>query len=536
MLHTINHITMRRYFLFLFLFAITNNGFSQITYASDIAEIIYQKCSSCHRPGEIGPMALTNYDEVKSWGGMIEYVTSNKIMPPWQTDPDYSSFLGENYLTDEEIATISSWVSDGMPRGNQSEEPDFPDFPEGSVLGEPDLVIEMAEEWLHEGNSEDDYRYFVLPTNFPEDKIIKAVEFRPGNSKIVHHALVFEDTTGVAAMNDAATPEYGFDGFGSFTGGNIAGTLDQKQFPGFVPGQKPIRFPDGVGQVLHAGADIVVQVHYAPWPVDETDKSSLNIFFMDEDNETKEREVESHIMVPLPSVIGEIFVIPADSKPVFHGEYEVPTDISLITIAPHMHLLGLNWEVWLEKPNGEIVNLIKIPAWDFNWQGAYYFDRYIVAPAGSIIHGVASYDNTSSNPSNPSNPPQTVRWGESTTDEMYYLPIGFVAYQAGDENIVFNETTTNTVEVKNNTNSFYALDPNPVNDFAIAKFHLQKGQSLSISIYDIKGTIIRTLRKREFFNMGDHFINFSTLNLTSGVYFLHMEGDHFQSSQKFIKK
>ena len=527
-----------KYFLSILLcISISYQVNAQVTYANDIAEIIYQKCSTCHRPGEIGPMALTNYDEVKSWGTTIEYVTSNKIMPPWQADPEYNHFLEENYLTDDQIVLISEWVNDGMPRGNVSAEPDFPDFPEGSVLGEPDLVLEMQEEWLHKGNYEDDYRYFVIPTNLTEDRIIKAVEFRPGNSKIVHHALLFEDTTGVAASNDAATPEYGFDGFGSFSGGGIGETLNQKQFPSYVPGQKPIRFPDGVGQVLHAGADIVAQVHYAPWPVDETDKSSINIFFMDESEELLEREVEGHIMVPFPSVIGELFFIPANSERTFHGTFRTPIDVSLVNISPHMHLLGKDWEVWLEKPDGEIINLIKIPDWDFNWQGTYYFERYIVAPAGTVIHAVASYDNTTNNPNNPSNPPKVVNWGEKTTDEMYYLPIGYVEYQQGDENIFFNDPTiVNINDLKSSTSKIYPLIPNPVDEFTVAGFYLEKGQVLNIAIYDINGKKIRTLRKSEFFNTGENSINFSTKNLTAGLYILQIQGNDLQLNQKFVKQ
>lgn len=520
----------------LFIFGMLELGTSQITYSSDIADIIYQKCSSCHRSGEIGPMALTNYDEVKAWGETIKYVTSNKIMPPWQTDPTYSTVLGENYLTDDQINLITEWVDSGMSRGTESEEPEFPDFPDGSVLGVPDLVLEMEEEWMHEGNNKDDYRYFVLPTNFPEDKVIKAIEFRPGNAKIVHHALLFEDVEGIAAANDAATPEYGFNGFGSFSGGGVSQTLNQKQFPGYVPGQKPIRFPDGVGQVLKAGADIVMQVHYAPWPVDETDKSSLNIFFMDETEETIEREVEGHIMVPLPNVIGELFRIPANTVKSFHGQYEIQEDISLINISPHMHLLGLDWQVWLEKPDGEIVNLISIPEWDFNWQGSYAFDRYIVAPAGSIVHGVASYDNTSDNPSNPSDPPISVSWGEKTTDEMYYLPFGYVKYKEGDEDISFVDSTVSTDVTPSNKNRIYPLSPNPVDDLTVAGFYLEKGQSVNISIFDINGRKVRTLRRSEFFNTGEHFINFSTVNMDSGIYVMRIEGRDFRVSQTFVKK
>lgn len=527
---------MKTHFLSLFMLVFASAGIGQVTYSADIAEIIYTNCSTCHRDGEIGPMALTNYEEVKSWGAMIEYVTENKIMPPWQPNPNYSSFLGENYLTEEEIQKISDWVADGMPQGNVTEEPEFPDFPTGSVLGEPDLVLEMAEEWVHEGNYEDDYRYFVLPTNLTEDKIIKAVEFRPGNSKIVHHALVFEDLSGDAAAKDASTPEYGFNGFGSFSNSGPASILDQKQFPGYVPGQKPIRFPDGIGQTLHAGADIVLQLHYAPWPVDESDKSKINIFFMDEDEETPERELYSEIMVPIEPYVDQLFVIPANTVKEFHGTYTVPIDVSLVNIAPHMHLLGKHWEIWMEKPGGEIVNLINIPAWDFNWQGSYYFDRYMVAPAGTVIHAVASYDNTDTNPNNPSNPPQFVSWGEGTTDEMFYLPIGYVLYQEGDEDIVFDNPTTASNLGLSDGSQVYPVTPNPVADHSLIGFSLTKGQPLSIRIFDANGKLVRNLRDGEFFNMGEHHLDLSTRQMMPGVYFVQIEGSKLMMTQKFIKQ
>ena len=509
---------------------------SQVTYADDIAEIVYQHCSTCHRSGEIGPMQLTNYEQVKTWGNTIKYVTENNIMPPWQPDPSYSTFLEENFLDEDQKAKIVEWVENGMPRGNESDEPAFPDFPDGSVLGTPDLVLEMAEEWLHEGNNEDDYRYFVLPTGLTEDRIVKAVEFRPGNSSIVHHALLFEDTTGEAAENDAETPEYGFPGFGSFLNGDPGGILNQKQFPGFVPGQKPIRYPDGVGQVLHAGADVVAQLHYAPWPVDQTDKSTINIFFMDEGEETLEREFDAHIMVPFFQTIGEPFVIPANQVKTFHGTFTVPIDVSLVNIAPHMHLLGDSWEVWLELPNGDIEPLVRVPEWDFNWQGSYYFDRYKIAPAGTIIHAEATYDNTIDNPNNPNNPPKFASWGEGTEDEMYYLPIGFVPYQEGDEDIVFEGTPVNVVDLEESKNAIYPIIPNPVRDLAVAGFFVEHGQVLNISIFDMQGRKIRNLRQGEFYNIGEHHVNFSTLQLSSGIYVFQIEGNGIQMTQKFIKQ
>ncbi len=244
-------------------FFLSFQAHTQVTFTKNIAPIIYKNCSVCHRSGEIGPMSLSNYEEVKNWAETIQYVTSIRYMPPWKPDPEYSQFLGENYLTDLEIQQISDWVENGKIRGDLDDEPDFPDFPTGSQLGQADLVLEMEQSYLHKGNGRDEYRYFVIPTELTEDKVLKALEMRPGNKKIVHHALFFEDISGKAALNDAATPEYGFNGFGGFAGQNTEDILSQKQFPGYVPGQKARFYPDGLGQTLQAGSDLVVQVHYA---------------------------------------------------------------------------------------------------------------------------------------------------------------------------------------------------------------------------------------------------------------------------------
>jgi hypothetical protein len=501
------------------------------TYADDVAELIYTHCGSCHRAGEIGPMPLTNYDEVKSWANMIQYVTETKYMPPWQPDPAYSRFRGENFLTDEQIEVISDWVNAGMPRGDVSKEPPFPSFPTGSVLGTPDLVLEMAEDYLHKGNGEDQYVYFVLPSGLTEDKIVKAVEFRPGNTAIVHHALIFEDLTGEAARRDALTPEYGFDGFGGFN--NQQG--QEKQFPGYVPGQKPILFPDGIGQTMKAGSDIVIQVHYAPWPVDEYDRSKVNIFFADEDEEV-EREVQNHIMLPLRQTIGEAFVIAPGTVQEFHGKFTVPIPVSLLGVFPHMHLLGRHWEIYLEKKDGTKVNMCRINDWDFNWQGGYYFDRYIVAEPGDVIHAIASYDNTRDNPNNPNDPPNWVSWGEKTTDEMYYLPISYVPYMSGDEDVIFTDvTTSDDVTIALGQSAVTSIRPNPVTDLMVADLYLARGASFNVDLIDGQGRLIRRVKDGEFFNIGRHSINVNTRPLGPGVYFLRITSDEVQLNQRFVK-
>lgn len=530
---------MRNLVISFILLSFSSVGFGQ-TFTEDIAGIIYNKCSNCHRTGEIGPQSFTNYEEVKNWAQTIKYVTSTRYMPPWQADPSYSHLLEENYLSQGEIDLITSWVDAGTPEGPSSAEPQFPQFPSGSLLGEPDLVLTMAQEHIHLGNNRDEYRYFVLPTGLTEDKIIKAIEFRPGNSKIVHHALLFEDLNGEAAADDAQTPEYGFEGFGGFGDDQSDfGILNQKQYPGYVPGQKPIRFPDGMGQTMGAGADLVIQVHYAPWSEDQADLSTVNIFFAD-DTEVVDRFVQDSIMLPYNIAPGGIlgfvaFKIDPEEIETFHGTWELDEDLSFLGLSPHMHLLGADWEVYIEHTDGSRTNLIKIPEWDFNWQGNYFFPKLIVAEAGSIVHAFATYDNTSENPNNPTIPPKTVRWGEFTDEEMFYLPLSYVPYREGDENIIFDSTLNNEELALVNHAELKPLFPNPVKDFVNIDFNLEYGTVVSIQLIDINGKILRQLRKNEFFGVGAQSINFKTDNLQAGTYFIKLEGEQFSLTEKFVK-
>ncbi len=527
---------MKKLFILLFAaFTLSPVMAQSPNYSEDIAPIIYNHCSTCHRSGEIGPMKLTNYDEVKNWAETIKYVTNIQYMPPWKADRDYSELLNVNALSDEQIQTISDWVDAGMPQGDPADEPDFPDFPEGSLLGEPDLTLNFAQTHIHQGNNIDEYRYFVLPTGLTEDKILKAIEFRPGNTEIVHHALMFEDLEGVAAQTDATTPEYGFQGFGGFDGSGSV--LGQKQYPGYVPGQKPYRFADGMGQTMGAGADLVVQVHYAPWPVDAPDSSSVNIFFAEE-SESVDRYVEDYIMLPFNLLGGFFsFFIPPQQVKTFHGTWTLPEKRSFIGLSPHMHLLGLDWEVYVEHQDGSRSNMIKIDDWDFNWQGDYYFKRFIVAEEGDVVHAIASYDNTSENPNNPSNPPQTVTWGEFTTDEMYYLPLFSVPYKNGDENVVFDETTSlEDIGVYDNNNKLYPIAPNPAYGMMNIGLSLKRGGPISVQVVDINGRVIRNIHINEFFSSGKHIINIDAEQFSSGLYFVNVKGKDFSLSEKFVRQ
>lgn len=462
---------------------------------------------------------------------MIQHVTSSRYMPPWQPDPQYSHFLEENYLNDEEINTISQWLAAGSPQGDPSLEPPLPDFPEGSQLGTPDLVLTMAEAHLHRGNGRDSYYYFVLPNTLTEDRKVKAIELRPGNPQIVHHCLFFEDATGQSRERDAATPEYGYDGLGDF---GIAQALAWKQYPGYVPGTKPRYFPDGQGQTMTAGADLVLQMHYAPWPVDAFDQSTVNIFFADESEEVVDREVKDHIMLPFPSVINDNFVILPNQKKVFHGVWEPLRDISIMGISPHMHYLGESWEVYIEHQDGSTTPLISIPEWDFNWQGAYYFDRLWVAKRGDRVHAIAGYDNTAENPQNPSHPPITVSWGERTEDEMYYLPIMYLDYRDGDEDIRYTGTVSADEVAVDRLPMRVAPSPAHAGEQVRVDFGMAVGGPVRIDLLDLRGQLLRSLRAGEYFGAGEQRVWLATDRLQAGAYLLRVSTAHGEAIKKIV--
>ena len=396
------------------------------TFHADVAPIIYNHCTSCHRPGEIAPMAFTTYSEVAAYGEFIAYVTSIGYMPPWSPDPEYRHFVGENVLTPEQLGTLAAWVDAGKPEGDPADNPGLPDFPEGSVLGAPDFVLSMSEPYTHEGDMTDQYQVFVLPTGLDQNAAIRALEVQPGNRNVAHHAILGLDISGTAAQLDAADPAPGYESFGGF-GFNAESSF----FGAWVPGALSVDYPPGIGRTLPAASDLLVQMHYGPSPIEETDLTEVQVFLSDG---PIEREVFTAIMGP--QHLDSPFILPPGQVSDFHGTIPVTEDVSLISIAPHCHLIGSSWLVYATSPdNQDTIPLISIPSWDFNWQGFFTFPHLTKIPQGYTVHGEASYNNTSDNPFNPNDPPQWVTFGEGTEDEMFFVFIDLVPYQEGDETI-----------------------------------------------------------------------------------------------------
>ena len=514
--------------LSLLLFLLNISSAQDITFTKHIAPIVYKHCTSCHRAGEIAPFPLTNYNEVKDRGAFISYVTSSRYMPPFKPQIGIQHYQKENYLSDDQIALIAKWVDQGMAFGDENEEPELPVFPEGSQVGTPDLVVSFAKSYNHKGNGVDEYRYFVIPTNLTETKYLTALEVRPGNKKVVHHTLVWADSTGKSKIADDATPEYGYEGSGASAADNL-----NNQLPGYVPGQKPIVYKDGLAIRIPKGSDLLLQMHYAPSVTDELDSTTVNLFFS---KEPPKRDVKSHVMLPLPAVISELFIIPANKVKTFHGKQVVPTKTTLLGVGPHCHLLGQSWHLFAVRPGNDTVQLMKINEWDFNWQGSYNFVKPVILPVGSVIHAIATYDNTTDNINNPNNPPKMVSWGENTSDEMYYLPLIFMDYKNGDEDLLFEDellSVKNSVKEENGS-VLFPVYPNPAGNETNIYFTLEKTEKLNLSVFNDQGKLVEVIFNNKLFASGQHITRLNTSEYISGYYTVLLNSGKKVLSQKFI--
>jgi hypothetical protein len=192
-------------------------------------------------------------------------------MPPWKAEPGFGDFLDERRLTDREIKTIADWSTAGSPEGNPKDLPAPPSFPDGWQLGKPDLVLEAPAPFDIPASGRDVYRCFVIPIPIDSTKTVAAVEFRPGNRKVVHHALFFLDSSGAARKKDEADSGPGYASFGG------PGFLPTGSLGGWAPGAMPRKLPDGLGRRLPKGSDLVLQVHYHPDGKPEADQSMIGM-------------------------------------------------------------------------------------------------------------------------------------------------------------------------------------------------------------------------------------------------------------------
>jgi len=411
---------MRMVALALVLFVEQDPKPSTTTFTKDVAPVVFAHCASCHRPGEAAPFSLLEYGDLKKRSKQLLEVVESRRMPPWKPLEGHGDFVGERRMKPEEIATIKTWVDQGCAEGDAKDLPPLPKFPEGWALGEPDLVVTMPEAYTVPAEGKDILRAFVLPLGLTEDKYVRAVQFRPSNARLVHHALFFTDPTKESRQKEAADPEPGFDGrqlpFGAVIGGTLAS---------WNPGAVSKFYPDGMAKELKKTSDLVMQVHFNPMGKAVQEKSQVGFWFT--------KEPPRRMVVPLPMFNMKVDLPPGEKDLSIRDRYILPVDVDLIGIIPHAHYLGRECKVWAKAPDGKETPLIWIKDWDFDWQEQYRYKEMIRLTAGTEINMVWIYDNTSGNPRNPANPPVRVRYGEASKDEMATVGLQVATFNAGDK-------------------------------------------------------------------------------------------------------
>lgn len=448
------------------------------TWSSDIAPIVYDKCSRCHTIGGVGTFNLLSYQDAYARRYQMQTYINAGIMPPWPPDPEYQHYSMERALTDAQISLINDWVNMGAPRGDSTLEPPAPFYPE-NILGPGDLTLRMKS-YTSQATTQDDYICVAMDPQLTSPRILQAMEVMPGNREAVHHVLVY------AVDSGNYVPDSIYSGC-TDPGGRLLG--------GYAPGGGPAQFPNGatkMGMTLQPGQLIVFAMHYPHGSLGERDSTSVNLHFYPNGTQGV-REVSAS-----PLFENWAFCIQPNEQKSIEMYYPswsfLLQDYSILSVFPHNHLLGKSWEVYAFQGT-DTIPLIKIPHWDFEWQGFYFFDYIKKIPYGYRLFAKSVYDNTTNNP-HLQGPPQLTCAGLNTTDEMFLVYLHFLPYQQGDENIHLDSMMTLPVAVAPRNleqGPEVRAFPNPFKQFTSLEYVVQRKGHVTVDIFDLKGKKLKSV-------------------------------------------
>src|ERR1051325_1569833 len=423
-----------------------------VTFSKDIAPIIYRQCAECHRPGGIGPMSLLRYEDARTYAQLITEKIEAHEMPPWHADPRFGEFSNARRLSPDEISKIITWVDEGAAPGDPKDLPSVPQFSEQGELGRPDLVFTMPESISLPKTAVDEYLYFRIPTNFREDKWIQSVEFRPGNRKIVHHAVAFIETPenfaavqksnpsekpGSAAWTLLETAPFALEVMDGTTrrirsdapvinDGCSAPDVDAVGLGAnntvlsvYAPGRGIDTWPAGTAKKIPAGSNIILQMHYSKADGKaEKDRTSIALTIA---------TAPVTKMAVSRSVSNFWFLIPpgADNHKVT-ACWNLQRNVELLSFMPHMHVRGKSMQYEVVYPDHRRETLLLVPHYDFHWQTIYTLRNPLSLSAGSRLIVTAYLDIWKKN-TQPRDPSNTVPLRTPTFDEMIFFFVDSVA-------------------------------------------------------------------------------------------------------------
>ncbi|HZS08049.1 MAG TPA: thiol-disulfide isomerase [Blastocatellia bacterium] len=406
--------------------AATRPETSKITFTKDVAKILHANCATCHRPGEMAPMPLLTYKEVRPWAKSIREAVTTRAMPPWFADPHYGEFANDRRLTQAEIDTIVAWVDGGAKEGEAKDLPPPPVFPNtGWKFGEPDVVLSMTEDCSVPADGTMAYKYYAVPTNFTEDKYVQFAEIRRGEPGVVHHVIVSVREPGQGPLPPAGEIKLGAQRVNPEARdpqrereSRPRGTNPDGMLVGWAPGMTPLTLKPGNAKLVKKGSVLIFQMHYTTNGKAATDRTGVGLWFA-------KGPVDKRVITKGVSTDPKTLVIPA-GEPSFESRsaFRFEEDAHILSFMPHMHVRGKDFEYKLVYPDGTSKILLRVPKYDFNWQLSYLVKEPIAVPKGSRIECVAHHDNSAGNKFNP-DPSREVRWGDQTWEEMM---IGWVDY------------------------------------------------------------------------------------------------------------
>ena len=418
---------------------------ADLTFNRDVLPIFQAKCQSCHRPGEVAPMSLLTYESSRPWAKAIKAAVLTRKMPPWSADARYGHFANDPTLTPEEIRTISQWVDRNAPEGDPKDKPAAIQWPDGWAI-QPDVIVSLPHPIPVPAKGVVEIMEITIPTGFKKDTWVTSIEIRPGNRSVVHHADVFimphekgvkygvpevavkrRDADGVAIeripKEDATRGLLGLDAI-------------------YVPGAPPANYRlYGAAQLVPAGSDFMIQMHYTPNGTATTDQTRVGFTL------AKEKPSRRYITI-VPTALRDAahFHIPAgDPNWETRAEVVFQQDAELVWFLPHMHLRGKDMTYRLIYPTGESETVLSVK-YDFDWQLGYEVKKPIVVPKGTRLQAIAHFDNSANNRFNP-NPLKDVWWGDQTWEEMMIPYFGLVVKNnVNPEKIVAYSTASDAVK------------------------------------------------------------------------------------------
>jgi hypothetical protein len=406
------------------------------TFSKDVAPILQEKCQSCHQPNSIAPMSLITFQEARPWARSIKERVSARQMPPWHIDKSVGvqSFKNDMSLSDQQIATIVSWVDAGAPQGDPKDLP--PAKPPVTTnewqgvrdgFGPPDVVIKSSEYKMPAKHQDVWYRPMSeIPISEP--RWIRMVEIRPTNlqaRKTLHHSVAYQvlSPDNVQSINTGIAP-----GPSSVSADDAVNR--RPMIMEWAIGKGYDRYRDDTGKLIMPGEKISWDQHIHAVGEEIPTGSELGLWFYPKGQEPKKR---SYLVGFTGIDRTKMLDIPPNSIARTDGFTVLKENTMITNFQPHFHLRGKAMEVEAIFPDGTRQLISYVGNFNFNWMTNYIYadDAAPIFPKGTVIHVAAYYDNTTANKNNP-DPEQWVGYGDRTVDEMAHAWMN-VFYLTDDE-------------------------------------------------------------------------------------------------------